>query len=105
MTKRAGVASPKNLTGAPKAVTANRLADGAVVFRCPDGVWSPALPDAEVASDAPAADALLAAARADADRALVVEPYLIDLAEADGGFVPLALRERIRAAGPTIAEV
>jgi len=79
-----------------KAVTANRLADGAVVFRRDDGGWS--LRGEEAASAADGAG-LLAAAERDAAAALVVGPYLIDLA--DGR--PADYRERIRAYGPSRA--
>ncbi|MGE0723387.1 MAG: DUF2849 domain-containing protein [Alphaproteobacteria bacterium] len=82
------------------AVTANRLADGAVVFRAGDGSWSAAIDAAAIAA-APA-EALLAAAEADARAALVVGPYLIEVERRDGRIVPALFRERIRAAGPTI---
>ncbi len=104
MTKRAGVASPKNLTDAPKVVTANRVGDGAVVFRARDGSWTRVVAAAEIV-DGPAAEALLEAAKADAARAIVVEPYLIDMEAGADGPRPIALRERIRAEGPTFAQV
>jgi hypothetical protein len=79
-----------------KAVTANRLADGAVVFRRADGGWSLRVEEAAAVEDAAE---LLAAAERDAAAALVVAPYLIDLA--DG--TPTDYRERIRAYGPSRA--
>ena len=79
-----------------KVVTANRLADGAVVFRRTDGDWS--LRIEEAAATADGAD-LLAAAEKDAAASLIVAPYLIDLA--DGA--PTDYRERIRAYGPSRA--
>src|SRR5580704_1722081 len=52
------------ITG-PVVVTANRLGDGAVVYRTMDGDWSTALAQAAVVDTAPAATTLLAAAIAD----------------------------------------
>ena len=49
------------ITG-PVVVTANRLRDGAVVYRTRDGHWSVRLDEAAVVTAAPAASELLAAA-------------------------------------------
>lgn len=86
----------------PVVVTSNELASGAVVFRHPDGTWSIDIGKAEVAETPEAAEALLARAQADQDACIVVEPALIEVVR-DGGFVrPVALRELIRATGPTV---
>ena len=84
-----------------KVVTANRLHDGAVVFRRPDGRWAVRVEEAAVAPDEPAAKALLGAAEADALAALVVAPYLIDVETRAGAPMPTFYRERIRAFGPS----
>jgi hypothetical protein len=86
----------------PVVVTANRLGDGAVVYRTRDGNWSTALAQAAVVDTAPAATTLLAAAIADDIGAVgaYVAPVRFG---ADGGPEPGNLRERIRFAGPTIA--
>lgn len=86
---------------APQAVTANRLSDGLVVFLAADGGWSTGIGDAAVAPGGPEADALLARAEADADRAVVVGPYLIALEDAETR-TPAVYRERIRAFGPSV---
>ena len=86
-----------------KAVTANRLVDGAVVFRRADGTWGLRVEDSATATNDPAASALLAGAERDAAAALVVAPYLIDVALADGHPAPTFYRERIRAFGPSRA--
>jgi hypothetical protein len=89
------------ITG-PVVVTANRLNDGAVVYRTLDGTWSTRLDDAAVVNTVPAATELLTAAVAD-DIAAVgayVAPVKIDR---DGRAEPGNLRESIRHAGPTIA--
>jgi hypothetical protein len=86
----------------PVVVTANRLGDGAVVYRAPDGGWTTNLTAAAVVTTAPAADELLKAANADGISA--VGPYLapVEIA-ADRRVLPGNLRERIRVGGPTIA--
>ena len=83
----------------PVIVTANRLADGAVVYRTPGGGWSTRLDEAAVVRDAQAAKVLLAAAAADGIRAVdaYVAPVEIDAL----GIHPGNLRERIRVGGPT----
>ena len=88
------------ITG-PVVVTANRLRDGAVVYRTLDGNWSARLDAAAVVSTAPAATQLLAAAVADDISAVgaYVAPVLIG---ADGRPEPGNLRESIRYAGPTV---
>ena len=83
-------------------VTANRLGDGAVVYRTADGGWSTELARAAVVVVAEAAADLLARAEADGVRA--VGPYIapVELAP-DRSVLPGNLRERIRLAGPTFA--
>lgn len=86
----------------PVVITANRLGDGAVVYRTADGGWTDALDAAVVATTADTAGALLAAAKADHLRAVDVYVAAVELTE-DGGVRPGNLREQIRKAGPTIA--
>ena len=82
-------------------VTANRLADGRVVYLGEQG-WSTHIGEAEVAGSAAAAAALLELAqRAVAERE-VVDPYLIEVVEEEGILRPARRRERIRGAGPTV---
>jgi hypothetical protein len=88
------------ITG-PVVVTANRLGDGAVVYRTRDGAWSTALVEAAVVDTAPAATVLLADSVADEIGAVgaYVAPVRLD---AEGRPQPGNLRERIRLTGPTI---
>lgn len=86
----------------PVVVTANRLSDGAVVYRTKDGRWSTALEEAAVATTAPAATALLAAASADETAAVGAYAAPVRL-DPDERPQPGNLRESIRARGPTIA--
>lgn len=83
-------------------VTANRLIDGEVVFRTADGTWDRRVDAAGLLRDAAEADTAHAAALADMGAAIVIDVALIDVTAADGRIVPLRLRERIRAFGPTV---
>lgn len=89
------------ITG-PVVVTANRVADGAVVYLRADGGWSTTLDDAAIASEIGAARELVGIAIADDLRA--VGPYIapVNLTR-EGKVRPGNLRELIRRAGPTIA--
>jgi Protein of unknown function (DUF2849) len=88
------------ITG-PVLITANRLRDGAVVYRTGDGRWTTQLGGAAVVTTAPAATTMLNEAIADDVGAVgaYVAPVKID---PDGRVRPGNLRERIRLAGPTI---
>jgi len=82
-----------------RALTANRLRDGEVVF-WRRGRWVERFADADrFAEGDPAGEA--AEALAKDQPTVVVEPYLIDLVESAGLWAPLSYRERIRALGPT----
>jgi hypothetical protein len=85
----------------PVVVTANRLGDGAVVYRTLDGKWSTTLDEAGVVTTAPAAAELLAAAAAEGT--VAVGAYVAPVRfGADGRAQPGNLRESIRSKGPTI---
>jgi hypothetical protein len=81
-----------------KALTANRLTDGEVVF-WKHGRWLERFADAELFDDEAVAEA--AEARAKTQVTVLVEPYLIDVADVEGGAAPVSYRERLRALGPT----
>lgn len=83
----------------PVVVTANRLADGAVVYRTASQTWSRHLKDALVATTTPAASELLASAVADDIGA--VGAYIAPVALAGADIQPGNLRERIRLKGLT----
>jgi hypothetical protein len=85
----------------PVVVTANRLDDGAVIYRRLDGGWTTKLDAATIATDAAGAQALMTAALADDLGA--VGPYVAPVKLEPGGKVrPGNLRERVRLDGPTI---
>jgi hypothetical protein len=80
-----------------KAITANRLIDGEVVF-WNAGQWVERFADAQLFEEN-GDDALT---RAQSEVTTVVEPYFIDIEEAPtGGLAPVSYRERLRALGPT----
>jgi hypothetical protein len=83
-----------------KAVTGNRLRDGAVIYRMTDGGWTTDIARAAAYGDD--AELALKAAESDVAGAIVVGIELIDVVKAASGVEPVSLRERIRAYGPTI---
>ena len=85
-----------------KVLTANRLTDGVAVWLNANGEWVTSLQEALVARHAEAEAALEAIGKQAYADNKVVDVNLID-AEVVGGVVePVRLREKIRAAGPTI---
>jgi|SRR5689334_4211282 Protein of unknown function (DUF2849) len=86
----------------PVVITANRLGDGAVVYRAGDGTWTGHLAAAAVLTTPSAALELLAAAST--DKLAVVDAYVapVELTPQQE-VLPGNLRERIRSAGPTVA--
>jgi hypothetical protein len=85
-----------------KVLTANRLRDGDVVYLTADQAWSEWLEDAELAESPEAEAALVALGEQAIEGRLVVDPYLMPVTRADGGFRPVSQREIIRARGPSI---
>ena len=83
-------------------ITANRLADGVVVFQTAEAGWSEDFNRAAVLPDAEATKAALARAAEDVTGNLVVDAYSFAVEIRNGHVAPKALREAIRAAGPTI---
>lgn len=81
-----------------KALTANRLIDGEVVF-AKGAEWVEHFADAELFDDDARAEA--AEAHGKSQPTVVVDVYLIDLDQTDGIWTPVSYRERIRALGPT----
>jgi len=88
--------------GMPDVITANRLTDGVVVFQAADAGWSEDFNRAAVLPDPQATASALARAKQDETNNIVVDPYAVAVEERNGHMAPKALREAIRAAGPTI---
>lgn len=94
----------KNLSGDLVVASANRLADGAVVFLDGSGHWTTKLERAALARDERAGEILLE--RAKAESFPVVDPFLVAVTEgADGVLEPVSLREKIRVSGLTFAAI
>jgi Protein of unknown function (DUF2849) len=88
------------ITG-PVVVTANRVVDGAVVYRRADGGWTTQLTGAAVTTSTSTAHELIKEAAADDLRA--IGPYIAPVKlTAAGELSPGNLREAIRLRGPTI---
>lgn len=84
-----------------KVLTANRLTDGIAVWYA-DGGWAATVDNADIAHDKAAEDRLEAIGAAAYANNEVVDANLIDVSVVDGVVEPVRLREKIRAAGPTI---
>lgn len=82
-----------------KAVTANRLKDGAVVYLAGDESWTSDLSAAARFADADAAAALEAA---QARVKEIADAYLIDVDDKGAPAGRETLRETIRKSGPTV---
>ena len=87
----------------PVIATGNALRTGDVVFRTGAGLWSHDVTKAQVADTPEAAAHLQSAADADNAACIVVDTALIPVTREDDVVRPVALRERIRAQGPTMA--
>jgi hypothetical protein len=98
---QAGMSAKSKNSDLPLVATANDLRTGAVVYRSPDGAWQRDIARAEIADGKDAAAHLQQ--RAEADLAVRVADLALIPIIRDGAFVrPAALREIIRATGPTI---
>ena len=84
-----------------KILTANRLSDGKAVWYA-NGAWRETIEGAEIAADKDAEARLEAIGKAAFDVNVVLDVAMADVEVVDGAIRPLRLRERIRAAGPTI---
>ncbi len=86
-------------------VTASATKTGQPVYRAPADTWTERFDAAQSFGERALAEAALEAARR--EEAVVCDPYLIDAAHAeiDGEprLRPVALKEQIRADGPTVA--
>jgi len=82
-------------------IIANRLSDGLVVFFAGPGQWVRDIAGGRVIDDTVRADALLRQAKADEVECLVVDPNVIEVELEGGRPRPTAIREAIRAFGPS----
>lgn len=84
----------------PEMIIANRLHDGRVVFLGRDDRWVGSIDEALLLGDQ--AEALLGRAKQHEAECLVIDPRLIEVAIEHGRRRPTAIREAIRAFGPTL---
>lgn len=84
-----------------QSIIANRLSDGLVVFFVDSGHWTEDVDSAGVFTMPEEAEVQLELAQADEAACIVIDPNLIEVEVTDGNVRPTAIRERIRALGPT----
>ncbi len=85
----------------PQIVSANRLADGIVVF-LNGHTWVERLDDAQVFDDMKQAASGLAIAESAARANEIVEITPFEVRQTARGLEPTHLRDKVRAAGPTV---
>jgi hypothetical protein len=83
-------------------IIANRLHDGVVVFLAPDEAWVPAIAAGALIDTEPEAARLFGLAKRHESECQVIDPQLIDVEVEQGTPRPTAIREAIRAFGPTV---
>jgi hypothetical protein len=86
----------------PQMIIANRLRDGAVVFLAPNEGWEPAIGAGTLIDTEADAAKLMAVAKRHEVECHVIDPQLIEVELKDGEPKPTAIREAIRAFGPTV---
>ncbi|GAB2185822.1 DUF2849 domain-containing protein [Roseibium sp. LAB1] len=84
-----------------KVITANRLLNGDVVWLAENGSWVERITLAKVYEGKEAVAAALAEGLEAEKNQKVVSVYEMDVTVEDGVIVPVRLREKIRATGPT----
>jgi len=86
----------------PQMIIANRLRDGAVVFLTMNEGWESAIEGGALIDGDSEATRLMAVAKRHEGECQVIDPQLIDVEVKDGKPRPTAIREAIRAFGPTV---
>jgi len=86
----------------PQMIIANRLTDGVVVFLDPRENWDPSIGAGAVIEGDTEAERLVAVAERHVAECRVIDPTLIEVEIANGQPRPTAMREAIRAFGPTV---
>ena len=82
-------------------ITGNSLGEGSVVFQIAGEGWSLDIQSAEVLETKETLAVALERANLDAAHNRVVEPYAIEVTRVGSRVIPVRLREKIRANGPT----
>jgi hypothetical protein len=84
-----------------KMLTANRLTDGEAIWYSDDKGWQETIRGAALAADKTSEERLDAIGKKAFAENFAIDLDLVDVQLVDGEIVPVRLRERIRAAGPT----
>ncbi|MFD0988248.1 DUF2849 domain-containing protein [Methyloligella solikamskensis] len=96
------MAEPRSAkSGTIRAMTANRLEDGIVVYLAPDGSWTEELEKARIAETDEEVEALEEQTQKAVEAREVVGAYTIAVEVEDGVPTATSVRERIRAAHRT----
>ncbi len=91
----------KKISG-PRILTANLLGDGLVVFLGKDGSWAPSLESAWLAHSNDDLEQLEALGGEAARSNTIVDPYLVEVEDTGSTLLPVEMRERMRARGPSV---
>jgi len=83
-----------------KIITANRTLSGSVVYLTPSGEWTATFSEAFWSADVELLAEKLAFAQS--QQAIVCDPYLLVVNQAEGRITPRTKREEIRATGPNV---
>jgi Protein of unknown function (DUF2849) len=86
----------------PQMIIANRLNDGAVVFLAAGDGWVTQIDLGLVIADEAEGQRLFVTAKQHEAECIVIDPTLIDVIVEGGHARPVAIREAIRAFGPTV---
>lgn len=92
----------RHLASAPVVFTANRLRDGRVVWLTEGGRWTERSAEAHIYQGEEAVASGRAIADAAVKRRDVVAAYDVEITQTDKGPIPVILRERVRADGPSV---
>jgi sulfite reductase (NADPH) hemoprotein beta-component len=92
----------KKITG-PQILTANLLGDGLVVFLGKDGAWASSVEGAQLAHSNDDVELLEAMGGEAALANHIVDPYLIEVEDTGSSLLPVEMRERMRARGPSVS--
>ncbi|EUK17893.1 DUF2849 domain-containing protein [Commensalibacter papalotli (ex Servin-Garciduenas et al. 2014)] len=79
-------------------ITANRFADGRVVWLTDQGYWSVKLEEAQVISSQSDLEFAQEQAKKDVAAQYIIDPYSVEL---NSNNIPLTTREQVRAFGPS----
>jgi sulfite reductase (NADPH) hemoprotein beta-component len=98
---RMGTKTEGKNSGGLRVVTANRLTDGVIVWLDARNSWVEEVAEAAIV-EGEALETALQFAAAEEKRRIVVGAYPVIVTRSSEGPLPMSVRERIRAVGPTV---